>query len=400
MNFVFISPQFPHTYWQFCDRLRRRGVNVLGLGDAPFDELDNRLKDVLTEYYRVDSLEDYDQVYRAMAYFAFHYGKIDWLESNNEYWLEQDARLRTEFNITTGIKADEIENWKHKSGMKRVYQQAGIPTARGCKVSTVEAALEFLEEVGGFPVIAKPDVGVGAANTWTLNSKDELAAFFQDKPDVPYVMEEFIYGDICSYDAIVDSHCEPLFEAMTVWPPSIADIVNRDLDLSYYTCAQVPPELKRLGRAALQAFQVRSRFVHLEFFRLTKARPGLGQVGDFVALEVNMRPAGGYTPDMMDFAYNTDVYQIWADMVTADRRLLPDAGEHHWCVYASRKDGHRYAKTHEEILARWGDRIVMCEEMPPLMWATMGRQMYTAQAYSEDEVGEFIQFVHQKEGEA
>ena len=35
MNFVFISPHFPHTYWSFCDRLRLGGVNVLGIGDAP-----------------------------------------------------------------------------------------------------------------------------------------------------------------------------------------------------------------------------------------------------------------------------------------------------------------------------------------------------------------------------
>ena len=108
MNFVFISPNFPYTYWQFCDCLRRNGVNVLGVGDAPYDELDGRLKEALTEYYRVDSLEDYDRVYRAVAFFAFKYGKIDWIESMNEYWLEQDARLRTDFNITTGIREDRI----------------------------------------------------------------------------------------------------------------------------------------------------------------------------------------------------------------------------------------------------------------------------------------------------
>ena len=47
MNFVFISPHFPHTYWQFCDRLRRNGVNVLGIGDAPYDGLEGPLKAAL-----------------------------------------------------------------------------------------------------------------------------------------------------------------------------------------------------------------------------------------------------------------------------------------------------------------------------------------------------------------
>ena len=93
MNFVFISPNFPRTYWNFCDRLKKNGVTVLGVGDCAYEGLEPPLREALTEYYRVDTLEDYDQVFRAVAYFSFKYGKIDWLESNNEYWLEQDARL-------------------------------------------------------------------------------------------------------------------------------------------------------------------------------------------------------------------------------------------------------------------------------------------------------------------
>ena len=77
----------------------------------------------------------------------------------------------------------------------------------------------------------------------------------------------------------------------------------------------------------MNAFGIKSRFVHLEFFQLDRDREGLGKKGDYVGLEVNMRPPGGYTPDMMNYAHNTDVYQIWADMVTADKRLLPDSGD-------------------------------------------------------------------------
>ena len=391
MNFIFISPHFPHTYWQFCDRLRRNGVNVLGIGDAPYDSLEGPLKAALTEYYRVDSLEDYDHVYRAVAFFAFKYGRVDWIESMNEYWLEQDARLRQDFNVTTGIQSDRIGVIKNKSSMKQVYRQAGIPTARQHVVSDADAGRTFIEEVG-YPVIVKPDVGVGATNTWKLENDGDLEAFYANLPGVPYVMEEFIEGDICSYDAILDSRCEPLFESMTVWPP-VMDIVNRDLDLMYYTCPQVPESLRQLGRRTVKAFGVDRRFVHLEFFRLTRARKGLGDVGDFVALEVNMRPAGGYTPDMMDFAHSTDVYQIYADMVCCDARRLPESHDHFYCVYASRKDGHRYARTHEEIMARYGAHMVMQEEMPPMNWPQMGRYMYTARLRSMEEVQAFIDFV-------
>ena len=374
MNFVFVSPHFPHTYWQFCDRLKKNGLNVLGIGDAPYDSLEEPLKAALTEYYRVDSLEDYDRVYRAVAFFAFKYGKIDWIESMNEYWLEQDARLRTDFNITTGIREDRISFIKEKSLMKKLYLEAGIPTARQHVVTDREAGKVFIREVG-YPVIVKPDVGVGATHTWKLENDADLEAFYDNLPAAPYVMEEFIEGEICSYDAILDSRCEPLFESMTVWPP-VMDIVNKDLDLMYYTCPEVPEGLRKLGRKTVKAFGVDRRFVHLEFFRLTKARKGLGKVGDFVALEVNMRPAGGYTPDMMDFAHSTDVYQIYADMVAYDERRVPESPAHAYCVYASRKDGHTYARTHEEIMAKYGSRMMMQEEMPPMNWPQMQAKVF------------------------
>ena len=143
----------------------------------------------------------------------------------------------------------------------------------------------------------------------------------------------------------------------------------------------------------MKAFGVDRRFVHLEFFRLTKGRKGLGKKGDFAALEVNMRPAGGYTPDMMDFAHSTDVYQIYANMVTGDTRGLPEAEKHYYCVYASRKDGHSYAHTHEEIMAAYGSRMMMQEEMPPMNWPQMGRYMYTARLETFEEVQTFIDFV-------
>ena len=391
MNFIFISPNFPHTYWQFCDRLRRNGINVLGIGDSPYDGLESPLKAVLTEYYKVDSLENYDQVYRAVAYFAYRYGRIDWIESMNEYWLEQDARLRDDFNVKTGIRSERIGFIKEKSLMKGIYLDAQIPTARQHVVSTREAGRAFIEKVG-YPVIVKPDIGVGATNTWKLESDTDLDAFYDHLPEHPYVMEEFIEGEICSYDAILDSRCEPLFESMTLWPP-VMDIVNKDLDLMYYTCPDVPEKLRALGRRAVKAVGVDRRFVHLEFFRLTKARKGLGEIGDFVALEVNMRPAGGYTPDMMNFAHSTDVYRIYADMVVFDERREPEGPEHFYCVYASRKDGHTYVHTHEEIMRRYGADMVMQEEMPPMNWPQMGRYMYTAKLRTFEEAEAFIHFV-------
>ena len=165
MNFIFVSPHFPKTYWNFCDRLHRNGVNVLGIGDAPFDEIPWELKQCLTEYYRVNDLGNYDEMLRAVAYFTFHYGKIDWIESNNEYWLEMDAQLRTDFNINTGAKNDFIERIKYKSKMKESYIAAGVPVARYHIVSTLAEARNL------------HDAGVAAVVGHAAQKQLQIAAF-------------------------------------------------------------------------------------------------------------------------------------------------------------------------------------------------------------------------------
>ena len=392
MNFVFISPNFPQNFWQFCDRLKNNGVNVLGVGDAPYDFLSDELKASLTEYYKVDTLEDYDAVFRAIGFFSFKYGKIDWLESNNEHWLRLDAHLRRDFNITTGVQPDDLALWQSKSAMKPVYKAAGIPSARNHKVTDLAAAKEFLEEVGGYPLFAKPDTGVGADDTWKMENDAQLEAFFIEKSDYPYVIEEFVTGDIYSYDAICDSNGDPLFESSFICP-NVAESVNNGTEVLYYVTADVPEQLRALGRKALKAFKVKNRFTHFEFFRLTEARKGLGKAGDFVGLEVNMRPAGGYTPDMMNFAHSTDVYTLWADMVCTNSRQLSDNGVHRYCVFASRKDAFTHTHTHNEILDRYGSRIVLCERMPDIFSAAMGNQMYTALCDTIADAREFAEYV-------
>ena len=200
-------------------------------------------------------------------------------------------------------------------------------------------------------------------------------------------------GDIYSYDAIVDSHGNPLFENSCSFPPSIADIRNNELECMYCALDHVPPQLQERGRATVQAFGVTRRFVHFEFFRLEGDRPGLGKKGDFIGLETNMRPAGGYTPDMMNYAHSCDVYSIWADMVAFDERRQPVNPQQYYCVYAARRDKYQYLHSHDEIMGRYGQEIKMAERMPDVLAPDMGNQMYTARVIGEDAANEFIDYV-------
>lgn len=130
LNFVIVSPHFPSNFETFAHRLKESGINVLGIADVEYDSLTESLKSTLTEYYKVEDMNDYDQVYRGIAYFGHKYGKIDRIESHNEYWLELDAQLRTDFNVF-GFKNEDMEAVKTKSKMKEIFRKNRIPVAKG-----------------------------------------------------------------------------------------------------------------------------------------------------------------------------------------------------------------------------------------------------------------------------
>lgn len=388
-NFIFISPNFPTNYWKFCAELKKNGMNVLGIGDCPYNQLMPELRGSLNEYYKVSSLENYDEVFRAVAFLTYKHGKIDWLESNNEYWLERDAALRTAFNIETGFKTADMQPVKFKSAMKAYYAKAGIKTARWHLVRDYDGCKNFIAEVG-YPVIVKPDNGVGASHTYKLKSDDELNYFFATKDETLYIMEEYVNGTVHTYDAIINSKGEPLFETGNVTMDSIMDIVNTRDNSCYYIEKNLPDAMRDIGRRTVAAFGVKSRFVHLEFFVLNEDQPALGKKGDILGLEVNMRPSGGFSADMFNFANSTDVYKIWADMVAYDRSTLSSEGrEHFYCCFCGRRDGKNFVMNHAAIMAKYGDRIKMVQRIPKALSDAMADMMYLANLRTEEEKAQY-----------
>jgi len=386
-NFVFISPNFPASYWLFCQELKDNGMNVLGVGDCPYDQLTQQQKDSMNEYYKVSTLENYDEVFKAVAFFSYKYGKIDWLESNNEYWLERDARLRTDFNITTGFHNEDIAKVKYKSKMKEYYIKAGVPVARYHIVDDYEGCAKFIEEVG-YPVITKPDNGVGASHTFKIKNDEDLKVFFKEKwENITYIMEEFITGEICSYDAIIGPESEPLFETGNITPTSLMDVVNNGLTSVFYIQKNLPEDTKAAGRATVKAFGVKSRFVHFEFFRLTEDQH-IGKKGDVVALEVNMRPSGGVSPDMMNFANSTSVYKIWADMIAYGKSTLAE-GNHYYAAFVGRRDNAHYYYSAEDIREMYKEHIKMDERVQEALAGAMGDYMFVCNFDNEDELKQY-----------
>lgn len=348
----------------FCVRLRELGATVLGLADAPYDELSSELRAALGEYYRVPDMHDVDALIRAIGYFTYRHGKLDRLESLNEYWLETDARLRTEFNIT-GIRVGEIERIKRKSAMKHVFEEAGVVTPRGRVCATDAEALAFVRDVG-YPVIAKPDVGVGATQTYRIDDEAGVNRFLSGKPAVDYILEEYIDGSLCSYDGLVDRAGRIVFEASISYGIPVLDSVL-GADMHFWIDRTVPPDLVEAGRRVVEAFGVRERPFHIEFFR----RPD----DSLVALEVNMRQPGGPTVDMWNYAGEFDFCRLWAEVVVHGTAELASPRPH-VVLWAGRKDARSYRLSHDDVLQRFGPLILHQERIPDAFALAIGNTGY------------------------
>lgn len=397
MNVIFISPHFPLHFWNFCDRLKRLGVNVLGIGDCPYDNLSNEVRDSLTEYYYTPSLEDYEKVYRAVGHFIHRYGRIDYIESQNEYWLNLEARLRTDFNVTTGWKTADMDAVKLKSQMKAGYKKAKVKTARHLLISSIEDAVAFGRKVG-YPVIVKPDNGVGASNTWKITTEEELKEKYSDVisnyPAEHFIMEEFVPGHIETFDGITNSRGDILFytgQVMRVTP--LAMLQGAGENVSYTQNVQAL-DLAEIGQRVVKAFDVRNRFFHFEFFRLDEDKKGLGKQGDVLGLEVNMRAPGGYIPDKMNYAYNVDVYQIWAEsLVFGENRSFPEYHFQRYVTHFGRGGNVSYQHSPEEIREFLGNKLLLEKIPPKSISGGMGAQVFMAWQESIEEIDKQADFI-------
>ena len=387
MNFVYLSPHFPPNYFLFCVHLNQLGVNVLGLADEPYEMLRPELKSVLTEYYRVSDMHNYDELVRACGYFTHRYGKLDRLDSQNEYWLETEARLRTDFNMT-GLKVSDMPKIKRKSIMKQMFVKAGVPAARGKVVHTLPDARKLIKETG-YPVVAKPDVGVGAAKTYKIHNEHELEEFFAQKPSIDYIMEEFIDGIICTFDGLTDQDGNIVFYTSHQYSQGIMETVLHDDIIYYYSLREIPADLEEAGRKIIKIYDIRERFFHFEFFRTPE--------NQIVALEVNIRPPGGLTTDMFNYANDIDIYHEWANVIVYNTFTAEYTRPYH-CGYVGRKFNRNYAHSHEQIMAKYGECCIPHHEpISGVFSAALGDYGYLIRTSELNQIIEIANYIHQHE---
>lgn len=395
-NFIFISPNFPDVYYKFLIELRRVGFNVLTIGDCPWYELSDNVKNNCTEYYYVHSLSNLYEVEEAVRFFKDKYGPISYLESNNEYWLIQDAHLREKFDVANGLRPKDMDVIKYKSKMKEKFIEANVKVARYIIPINYDETLAFINEVG-FPVFVKPDNGVGASDSYAIHNLDELNKFFLRNDHSLFIMEEYIDGCIMSFDGVADDNGNVLLAFNEVFPIPVADVANKDLDDYYYALSDFDKEFLEMGKRVVKAFNIKKRCFHIEFFKLNKPKEGLATLNEIIALEVNMRPPGGNTPDLLSLSLNSSFYACYAETMMFNEIYQDLNKKHYVAITASRKDRFTYVNSHESVLSKYENNIVGHGRYNKEIALVMGNSYYYAKFEHLHEALDFATFVKDKQ---
>lgn len=386
MNIIYLSPSFPPNFQAFCHGLANCGIKVLGIGEDHYDSLSEDLKSSLADYYQVGHLEDYEQVYRACGYFISRWGRIERVESHNEHWMMHEARIREDFNIQ-GPDVEHTLRVKRKSEMKKIFNACKAPVVAGEIIESPQSLQKFIKK-HGFPVFAKPDIGVGAMAAYKIDNEKDVENFWKTRPEGDYFVEPYIDGQLMTFDGICDQNGEIVFYSSLFSVNGAYDLVAYKQDLSFYLVREIPEDAVEIGQKIVKEFGIKAKFFHLEFLRDRKT-------DKLFVLEMNCRPPGGYTVDLMNFSSDVNVYQEWANIV-AHNKFVANVERKYFAAHISRKWGKNYRYSHDDVLRLGGDKIAMYTEVPMVFAEVMGNFAYIVRSPEKSDIYDMIKIIQEQ----
>ncbi len=334
MNVLMISPGFPVEQPFFTRGLARQGHQVIGVGDQPEDNLPEIAKSALAAYLQVPSFADEGAVFAKVADAAKHV-QIDQIECTWEPFMVLAAKLREGLGLP-GMTVEQTIPFRDKEKMKQVLDQNSIRTPKHISTTTMEGVRSSAEKIG-YPICVKPISGAGSADTYRVDSAEQLEEILPRMGHVQEVsVEEFIEAEEFTFDTIcVDGEIKffniccyrprPLMGRSHQWI-SQQTVAVRDVLDPYYESG------RQMGVEVIKALGFRNGFTHMEWYRKSD--------GEAVFGEIAARPPGANTVDLMNFANDFDVYQGWAEAVTKGSFSQP--------INRSYNAGHVFKRAHGE----------------------------------------------------
>ncbi len=321
---TFVAPRFLETTNRYLASFASLDdVTLSVISEDPEGAIPGALRPRISGHYRVPSSLDASALTEAARALTRGLGRIDRLAGALEQLQVPMARTRDALDID-GMRNDVAQAFRDKDRMKAVLRAHGVPVAKSALAESPEALRAFVASVG-FPVIVKPQAGLGARETYRVTSQGDLDALARKGvvPSAarPLQIEEFVRAREHTCETVTVRGAAvwrsgtrylptPLEVLENPWIQYCVLLPREDVDTDWTRFAPVNgAALSALfGDAASTA--AGTALTHMEWF--------LREDGTSMVNEVGARPPGVGIMPLMSLAHETDFFRDWARLMAKD----------------------------------------------------------------------------------
>ena len=233
--------------------------------------------------------------------------------TKNEDLIIRAAHLRTLFNISTGLSAEQVVFYREKVQMKELASKGGFPVPPFARLNAPADLIGFINR-HGYPVVVKPTLGCAVAGLHLLSNRDELETFLsktmftcldvnQRMDFVGELMVEcFVPGQMYHVNGIVIRG-----EIRYIWPfaylHTCLDFAQHGSAYGNCSISRKDPLYRRLYRSAERLLKILPQpndclIFHLELYENVDKSRSIDD--DFVLCEIAARAPGGSITHLID----------------------------------------------------------------------------------------------------
>lgn len=322
---VFIAPRFLQNTNRYVKGFASLPeVTLSVVSTDPESAIPAEVRSRVSGHYRVNNPFDAEELTVAVRGIARGVGKVDRLAGALEELQLPMAQVRDALDIE-GIRGDVGQAFRDKDRMKDVLRAHGVPVARSGLAHSPAALRKFIDEVG-FPIIMKPQAGLGARSTHRVSSMDELALLERrgvvPSSQVPLQIEEFIRARERTCETVTIKGV-PVWRSSTRYLPSPLEVLEtpwkqycvllpreeNDEEFARFHDVNTKALAALFGNAASTA--AGTALTHMEWF--------LRDDGSSLVNEVGVRPPGVQIMPLMSLAHETDFWDDWTRLIALDK---------------------------------------------------------------------------------
>lgn len=356
MFVVYVCPFFSENTKSFIDALRQMPEIDLGIiSQEPPELLDYHIRSGCKAFYRVEDCLDTEQLIHAAKELSRAFGPIHRLLGPSEHIQVQIAQTREALGIE-GMAAETARNFRDKDRMKKLWRSAGVPCARSVAVTAEDEVWSLIKEVG-YPVCVKPLDGAATQSTFRVDDDATLKEVLRasgPSAQRPLQVEEWVTGKEHSFETVTING-KHVWHSLTHYIPGPLDamqnpwiqyqvLLPREVDSPEYD------DIRKAGRAALDALGIKTGLTHMEWFRKDDGTVAIG--------EVAARPPGVQVMPLINRAHDIDFFTGWGRLMIHGEFTPPTERKYAaGCAFLRGLGAGRVVAVHglEEVLYNLGD---------------------------------------------